>query len=83
MKKKKNKLFMSLSVLIIGFLISTSSLNVVNTKALVGEEYKQYNDSFDSSAGKWTTTEVVSTESTVGSWWPSLAAPPSGTVLLL
>ncbi len=71
---------MSLSVLIIGFLISTSSLNVVNTKALVGEEYKQYNDSFDSSAGKWTTTEVVSTESTVGSWWPSLAVDTLGNI---
>ncbi|MCG3254441.1 MAG: hypothetical protein KAU62_00070, partial [Candidatus Heimdallarchaeota archaeon] len=74
MKKKKKKLSMSLSVLIIGFLISTSSLNVANTKALVEGENNQFNtDSFDRSTWKWSITEVVSTESTSESNARSLA----------
>ena len=81
MKKKKTKLSMSLSVLIIGFLLSTSSLNIVSTKALLEGEYNQFNtDSFDRSDWKWTTTEVVSTESTADSWWTSLAVDTLGNV---
>ena len=74
MKKKKKKLSMSLSVLIIGFLISTSSLNVPSTKALVEEKQNQYKmDSFDGITWKWNITEVVSTESIADSYDPSLA----------
>ena len=81
MKKKKKKLSMSLSVLIIGFLISSSSLNTLSTKALVKESQNHYNtDYFDRSAWKWNTTEVVSTESTSDSVIPSLAVDSSGTV---
>ncbi len=75
------KLFMSLSVLFIGFLISTSSLNLNSTKALVEEKNDQFNtDSFDRSNWKWITTEVVSTESTGGSYSPSLAVDSAGNV---
>ncbi len=81
MKKIKTKLFMSLSVLIIGFLISTSLLNPSNTKALLEERQNQYNtDSFDSSAWKWSTTKVVSTESTESSSDPSLVTDAAGNV---
>ncbi len=75
------KLSMSLSVLIIGFLITTSMLNVVNTKALVEEKHDQYNtDYFDRSTWKWSITEVISTESTGESLNPSLAVDSAGNV---
>ena len=81
MKKIKTKLIMSLSVLIIGFLISTSSLNTINTKALVEEKNDDHNiNSFDSSAWKWTTIKIVSTESTGTSYSPSLAVDSAGNV---
>ncbi|MHA1218621.1 MAG: hypothetical protein ACTSO5_08060 [Candidatus Heimdallarchaeaceae archaeon] len=81
MKKKKTKLSMSLSVFIIGFLISSSSLNTNSTKALVEGENNQFStDSFDRSDWKWTTTEVVSTESPAQSSRPSLAIDSSGDV---
>ena len=68
-------------VLIIGFLLSSSSLNMNRTKALVEGEYNQFNtDSFDGSVWKWTTTEVVSTESVANSWYPSLAVDTLGNV---
>ncbi|MCE7748228.1 MAG: hypothetical protein GPJ51_07515 [Candidatus Heimdallarchaeota archaeon] len=74
MKKKKKKLSISLSVLIIGFLISTSSLNVLSTKALLEEKQNQYKmNSFDGITWKWNITEVVSTESIADSHIPSLA----------
>ncbi|MHA1551488.1 MAG: hypothetical protein ACTSQC_06050 [Candidatus Heimdallarchaeaceae archaeon] len=80
-KKIKTKLFTSLSVLIISFLLSTSSLNAVSTKALINTNEDQFNtDSFDSSTWKWNTTEVVSTESTEPSSHPSLAADAEGNV---
>ncbi|MBA7532375.1 hypothetical protein ES705_24601 [subsurface metagenome] len=75
------KLFMSLSVLIIGFLISTSLLNTISTQALLDTNENQYNiDSFDRSAWKWSTTEVVSTESTDWSGYVSLAVDSPGNV---
>ena len=81
MKKKKTKLIMGLSVLFIGFLINTSSLNTLSIKALVDEKNNQfYIDSFERSDWKWTTTEVVSTESTNYSFYPSLAVDTSGNV---
>ncbi|MCG3257903.1 MAG: hypothetical protein KAU62_17490, partial [Candidatus Heimdallarchaeota archaeon] len=83
MKNKKNKLFIGLSVLIIGFLISTSSLNVISTQALVDENHNHYTiDSFVQSTLKWNATEVVSTESTGISGAPSLSVSPTGTVHL-
>jgi len=81
MKKKKTKLIMGLSVLLIGFLVSASSLNINGTKALVEEEYNHYNiDSFDRFTWIMNTTEVVSTESTVESYYPSLATDTAGNV---
>lgn len=72
MKKKKNILIV-LSILFIGFLVCTSSLHAINTKALI--DYKNiYNktNSFDRSSWVWSTTEVVSTESTADSRNPAL-----------
>ena len=67
-KKIKTKLFMGLSVIIIGVLISSSSLNTISIQALLDANENQYNiDYFDSFTWKWSTTEVVSTESTDGS----------------
>jgi hypothetical protein len=80
-KKIKTKLLTSLSVLIIIFLISASSLNIVNTKALLDTNENQYNfDSSDRTYWKWIATEVVSTESTGTSWSPSLAVDTLGDV---
>ncbi|MHA1219824.1 MAG: hypothetical protein ACTSO5_14260 [Candidatus Heimdallarchaeaceae archaeon] len=81
MKKIKTKLIMGLSVLIIGFLVSTSSLNVNSTKALVEGQQDQYKlDSLDSSDWKWNITEVVSTESTEHSYNPSLVVDSSDNI---
>ncbi len=80
MKKKKTKLFMSLSVLIIGFLISASSLNIVSTKALLDEKHKYNTDSFSGSIWELDTTEVVSTESSGKSYHPSQTVDSIGNV---
>ncbi len=74
MKNKKKKLFMSLSILIMFFLVSSSSLNNPSSKALLEKEQNQYKlDSFDRSTWKWNTTEVVSTELIWNSAYPSIA----------
>ncbi len=81
MKKKRTKLFMCISFLIIGFLISTSSINTLNIIALVEEKNNYYTiDSLDQYTWKWNTTEVVSTESTNHSILPSLALDSAGNV---
>ncbi len=81
MKKKKKKLSISLSVFIIGFLLSSSSLNIVNAKTLVKEELNQFNtDSLDSSVWTWTITEVISTVSDAESYYPSLAVDDKGNI---
>ncbi len=81
MKKKKNKLIMSSSVLFIGFILFASSLNTLSTQALFKEKHDQYNlDSFDGLSWTWNTTEVVSTESTDSSYTPSLAVDTLGNV---
>ncbi len=80
-KKKKKKLFMSISVIIVVFLISTSLLSTTSTNALLDTNENQYNvDSFDRADWEWTTTEVVSTESTDTSHNPSLALDALGNV---
>jgi len=72
---------MSLSVIIIGFLIGASSLNIVSTQAQLDTSENQHNiDSFDRFAWKWSTTEVVSTESTSNSFSSSLAVGAAGNV---
>ncbi len=81
MKKIKTKLIIGLSVLIIGFLINTSSQNMINTKALLEEEQYPYNvGSLDYTTWKWNTTEIVSTESTDTSQFPSLAVDSAGNI---
>ena len=74
MKNKKNKLFMSFSVLIIGFLLSSSSIDTFNPQALMEDTYDySTTDSFERLPWKWNLTEIVSTESTEDSSSPSLA----------
>jgi len=81
MKKSKTKFSLSLSVLIIALLLNSTSLSIINTKASVEIKDNQYNtESFDLSTWKWTTTEVVSTESTSVSFGPSLAVDTYGNV---
>ena len=81
MKKKENKHIIVLCIFITGFLLSTSSLNTLSTKALQEREFDQYSlDSFDRSNWKWFITEVVSTESASNSWDASLAVDTSGNV---
>ncbi|MFW9852745.1 MAG: hypothetical protein ACFFDS_07380 [Candidatus Thorarchaeota archaeon] len=73
MKKRIMNFFLFFSVFFIGFLICTSSLYVLTTKALVEE--KNINNkinSLDRSSWIWNTTEVVSTESTADSRNPAL-----------
>ena len=75
------KLYITLSVLMICFLVSASSFKTLSTKALVEENHNQYTtDSFDRSAWKWNVTEVISTESAGWSNYPSLAVDSSGNV---
>ena len=78
MKNKKNKLFMSLGVLLICFLIS-SSLNSISVASFVNENrnLNQIN-TFDKFDWFWILTEVVSTESPDNSDYPSLAVDSSG-----
>ena len=63
--KKKKKLFMSLSVLLVSFLIIASSLNVISTEALQSEDlYDQRIETFDRKLWEWNKTEVISTNRT-------------------
>ncbi len=81
MKNKKNKFSISLSILIIYFLITASSPNTFKAKALLEEKNNQFKiDSFDRSTWKWNTTEVVSSESYSSSHVPSLAVDTLGNV---
>ncbi|MCE7742853.1 MAG: hypothetical protein GOP50_10400 [Candidatus Heimdallarchaeota archaeon] len=83
MKKKNNKskIFMGLSILIICFLISASSLNITSTNALVEEKNNQYNtDSTNGFIWELNTTEVVSTESSGKSYHPSQTIDSIGNV---
>ena len=78
-EKTKMKLCMSLSVLFIGVLISTSMLNTIGTQALIDINENQYNiDSIDRFAWEWSTTNVVSTESTDLSYPPTIAIDNDG-----
>jgi hypothetical protein len=77
--KIKKKMIMSLNILMIGFLISTLSFNLVGTEAMIEEKYNQLSiDSLNISGWEWTTVEVVSTESTGNSDVPSLAIDDEG-----
>ena len=79
--KIKMKLCMSLSVLLIGVLISTSFLNTNSTQALIDTNKNQYNlDSIDRFNWEWSTTNVVSTESTDTSYPPTIAVDVEGNV---
>ncbi|MCK5409302.1 MAG: hypothetical protein KAJ30_03475, partial [Candidatus Heimdallarchaeota archaeon] len=79
MKKIKTRLFMSLSVLIIILLVSASSTYKVTTHALLDLNENQNNlDSFDRTDWKWSTTKVISTESTSASSTPSIASDTRG-----
>ncbi len=80
-KKIKTKLVSSLSALIIIFLISALSLNIVSTQALQEGEYNPYNtDSFDPFTWEWSITEVVSTESTSTSYSSSITVDSIGNI---
>ncbi len=81
MKKKKNKPSIVLSILLIVFLISSSSLNTSSVKTPLDKTHNQYNtDPFDRTDWKWSTTEVVSTESTGWSEYPSHAVDSAGNI---
>ncbi|MHA1218174.1 MAG: hypothetical protein ACTSO5_05750 [Candidatus Heimdallarchaeaceae archaeon] len=81
MKNKKKKLSLCLSVLIIGFLVGSSSLNNNNLKAFLEEKNDLYTvDSYDSSTWNWTTTEVISDDNSDFSYVPSLAVDSAGSV---
>ena len=81
MQNKKMKLFMSLSVLFTYFLICASSHNMISIKALPEENYNpSIIDSSNSITWKWNTTELVSTESTDSSAFPSLTVDSAGNV---
>lgn len=65
---------MILCALFLMLLINASSLNLVNTKALVKKIDNQLNvNSFNRYYWKWNTTEVISTESGDDSYLPSIA----------
>ena len=81
MKKRKRKNSLSLSFLIICFLLSASSLNLTSTNALVKEKNNQYkSDSINGFIWELNTTEVVSTESSDKSYHPSQAVDSNGNV---
>ncbi len=80
---KKEKIFV-LSILVVGFLLSNSTVNTLSSKALLEEKqnYSYKTNSSDDFAWKWNLTEVVSTESTSTSQDPSLAVDSIGNVHL-
>ncbi len=81
MKKKKTKLFVSLSILIIVLLIGVYSLNIIGTNFLVDDFLDQNTTkSLDESIRKWNLTEVISTESTAHSQYPSIAIDSAGNI---
>ncbi|MCE7742855.1 MAG: hypothetical protein GOP50_10410 [Candidatus Heimdallarchaeota archaeon] len=77
---KKKKFTMSLSILIILFLLN-SNFSLFNAKAFANRNTNQLNAyTLDESIWMWTITEVVSTESTEISYQPAIAADSYGDV---
>ena len=71
MTKKKTDVYMSVSVLLVGFLIGATLFHTSSTHALPEENnYTSNLDSFNRSIWAWDTIEVVSTESTTYSQDP-------------
>ncbi len=80
MKNSKNKYKRSISILLIFFIITTYSLNTFNIEADVNENNKNSIDSCEVIPWKWGDTEVLSTESTGFSFWPSIAVDSVGNI---
>ncbi len=81
MKFTNDKIFMSLSILIIASLLSFYSLNVFNGISFaVGNTNLDNTYSLDESIWMWTTTTVVSTDSTDESWYPKIATDSNDNV---
>ena len=69
--KKKNKQLLNLSLLLICILLGASSFNKLSTKALLDENQNQYSlNSIDRSSWEWSSTEVISTDSSEDSYMP-------------
>ncbi len=80
MKNRKNRFKMSISILLIIFIITTYPLNTFNIEASINENNRTIIDSCENLPWKWTQTEVVSTEGTSSSFLPSLAIDSVGDV---
>ena len=84
MKTKKKKLSLCLSVLIIGFLVSSCLLNSYNPKAQISKSDIQIISSCsEKSSWIWNTTELISTESTNNSYRSSHAIDTEGNVYIV
>ena len=81
MKNSKNKLKISTTIFLIFFIVTiTNPQHMSNNKALVNENTKTSLDSCEEIPWKWGETEVVSTESTASSYWPSIAVDSVGNI---
>jgi ribosomal protein L31 len=81
LRTKKNKLILALSILVIVSLIISFPFSTIKTKALLEDKQNFYNrDSFETIVRKWSITDVVSTESTGYSYYPSIATDDLGNV---
>ncbi len=81
MKKSNNKQIIVLSILILGFLISASSWNTYNSKAIVNEIINQNEiELYNPLAWNWNLTEVISTDSISQSGTPSIGADLEGNI---
>ncbi len=80
MKNGKNKFKTKISILLIGFIITTYPLSTFNIEASVNDSYNSITNSSEQIPWTWTQTEVVSTESTDDSSMPSMKVDSNGNV---
>ena len=80
MKLKRRQIYIIFSITFIGILIITSSTKIVDNQAAVESDNLEIDINHDFSTWRETLTEVVSTESTSGSYNPSLAVDSTGNI---
>ena len=80
MEIKKRQIGMIFSIFIIGILLSMVTIEIIDVKATLENEEQETCINTDLADWEWTTTNVISTESTDNSDYPSLAVDAAGNV---